>query len=305
MALVSVVLIFLNEERFIEEALQSVCNQTLTDWELILVDDGSTDRSTLIARNLAAEDQRVHYLDHPGHTNRGMSASRNLGAAHATAPYITFFDADDIYMPDMLAEQVNLLESMPDVAMVCGAMLYWHSWDPASTKADWTPLTGGVADLRLDPPEAALTIYPLARESPAAGTDVLVRRTVFEAVGGFEEHFRGLYSLYEDQAFLIKVYLRYPVYISSRVWRHYRLHDASCCAQITSTDYWRVRSFFLDWLQADVGRLGDPRVRAALRHCRRDLRYQRLRAHARQIVDRFLAQVPNKDKVARREASQA
>src|SRR4051812_25203026 len=51
--LVSVVLIFLDEERFLEEAVQSVCNQTMTDWELILVDDGSTDRSTRIARELA------------------------------------------------------------------------------------------------------------------------------------------------------------------------------------------------------------------------------------------------------------
>jgi glycosyltransferase involved in cell wall biosynthesis len=54
--LVSVALIFLNEERFLEEAVQSVHDQTLEDWELILVDDGSTDGSMLIARNLAAED---------------------------------------------------------------------------------------------------------------------------------------------------------------------------------------------------------------------------------------------------------
>jgi glycosyltransferase involved in cell wall biosynthesis len=56
-----------------------------------------------------------------------MSASRNLGAAHATAPYITFHDADDVWLPGKLAEQVELLESMPDVAMVCGALIYWYS----------------------------------------------------------------------------------------------------------------------------------------------------------------------------------
>ena len=292
MPLVSVVLIFLNEERFLGEAVRSVCDQTLADWELILVDDGSTDRSTLIARNLAEEDQRIRYVDHPEHANRGMSASRNLGAAHAAAPYITFFDADDVYDPDMLAEQVDLLESMPDIAMVSGAMLYWYSWDPASTNADFAPLTGGVADLRLDPPEAALTIYPLARETTAAGTDVLVRRSVFEAVGGFEERFNGIYHLYEDQAFLIKVYLRYPVYISSRVWRHYRQHDASRCQHTPERDYWRVRGFFLDWLHADVRRLGDPRVSAALRRARREVRYQTLKALALQAVDRLLAPLP-------------
>ena len=273
---VSVVLIFLNEERFLEEAVSSVCDQRLTDWELILVDDGSTDRSATIARDFAAQDNRIRYVDHPGHANRGAAASRNLGATHATAPYITFFDADDVYVPSMLAEQLDLLESMPDVAMVAGPMLYWRSWNPASTDADDAPLIGGVADRRLDPPEAALTIYPLARRSSAAGTDVLVRRSVFDAVGGFEEHFRGIYQLYEDQVFLIKVYLRYPVYISSRVWRHYRLHDASRCQHPSPADYWRVRGFFLDWLEADVMRLGDPRVSAAFLRARREIPYWRL-----------------------------
>src|ERR1700758_3779735 len=241
---VSVVLIFLNEERFLEEAVQSVRDQTLADWELILVDDGSTDRSTQIARDLAAADERIRYVDHPGHANRGMSASRNLGAAHATAPYLGFLDADDVWVPDKLAQQVDLLESMPDVALVCGAMLYWFSWDPAATEADRTARPGGMADRRLAPPEAALAIYPLGRPY-AAGVDLLVRRSVFEAVGGFEDRFRGAF---EDQAFLNKVYLRYSVYISSRVWLRYRQHDASCIAKLHRTrevNYWRVQGEFL------------------------------------------------------------
>ena len=99
MPVVSVVLIFLNEERFLEEAVRGVCEQTLTDWELVLVDDGSTDRSRAIARDLAAQDNRIRYIDHPGHQNRGAAASRNLGAAHTTAPYIAFIDADDYMSP--------------------------------------------------------------------------------------------------------------------------------------------------------------------------------------------------------------
>lgn len=292
MPLVSVVLIFLNEERFLEEAVKSVRDQKLADWELILVDDGSTDRSTMIACNLAAEDKRVRYVDHPGHANRGASASRNLGAAHATAPYIAFLDADDVWEPEKLAEQVDLLESMPDVAMVSGAVRYWYSWDPAATEQDYIVIK---SDRRLDPPEAALKLYPLGKD-PGAGVDLLVRRRVFEAVGGFEEHFRGIYQLYEDQVFLIKVYLRYPVYLSSRVWRHYRQHDASCVARTTGRDYWRVRGFFLDWLQADVRRLGDPRVTGALRRAGREIRYQPLNAHALQAVDRLLAPLPPKYK---------
>nr|MCH9732954.1 glycosyltransferase [Actinomycetes bacterium] len=73
MPVVSVVLIFLNEERFLEEAVRSVCDQTLVDWELILVDDGSTDRSTQIARDLVSRDARIRCTNHPGHENRGMA----------------------------------------------------------------------------------------------------------------------------------------------------------------------------------------------------------------------------------------
>jgi glycosyltransferase involved in cell wall biosynthesis len=272
MPLVSVVLNFLNEERFLEESVHSVRDQTLVDWELILVDDGSTDRSTSIARDLAAKDEKIRYVDHPGHQNRGRSTSRNVGVAGATSPYIAFLDADDVWVPDKLAEQVDLLASMPDVALVCGAQLFWYSWDPTSLRADRIVLTGGMADRRLEPPEAALTLRPLGRED-SAGVDLLVRRGVFEAVRGFEERFRGLF---DDQAFLIKVFLRYPVYISGRTWLHYRQHAASCCGQTTRTDYWRLQGVFLDWLEEDVGRLADTRVSAAVRRARRQLPYRRL-----------------------------
>jgi glycosyltransferase involved in cell wall biosynthesis len=275
--LVSVVLIFLNEERFLKDAVQSVYNQQLSDWELILVDDGSTDASTPIARNLAAKDDRIRYLDHPGHQNRGMSASRNLGVAHATAPYIAFLDADDVWIPEKLAEQVDLLEKERDVAMVVGAIRFWYSWDPAASTGDWVMFPGGFTDEhRFDPPEAALALQPIG-QLPNAGMDLLVRRTVFEAVGGFEERFPGLF---EDQAFIIKVFLRYPVYISPRAWLRYRQHDESCIAQITRTEHLRLRGDFLKWLQDESGRHGDSRVDAAVRRARRALPYQKLYSRA-------------------------
>ncbi|WP_197518697.1 glycosyltransferase family 2 protein [Mycobacterium sp. ACS1612] len=274
MPLVSVVVIFLNAGGFLEEAVQSIRGQTLSDWELILVDDGSTDRSTSIARSLATEDDRIRYIDHPGHQNRGMSASRNFGVAHTTAQYISFLDADDVWEPETLAERVNILENMPDVALVCGALRYWHSWDAASTMEDRIVLTGGLAERRLDPPEAALALYPLGRGA-TAGVDMMVRRSAYEAVGGFEERFRGRY---EDQAFLIKIFMRYSIYVSSRPWYRYRQHDASCSGQLSPSDWSTRRRIFLDYLQEleDSGRIDDRRVSAAVRRARRALPYQQL-----------------------------
>ena len=265
MPLVSVVLIFLNEERFLEEAVRTVREQTLTDWELVLVDDGSTDRSTAIARDLARADERIRYVDHPGHENRGTGVSRNFGVAHTTAPYIAFIDGDDVWMPGKLTEQVELLEGMPDVAMVSGAIRYWYSWDPAAVRADTLRLILDVAtDRRFDPPDAALAGYPLGR-GDCGYVDLLIRRTVFDAVGGFEERFRGVC---EDQSLYFKVFLRYPVYISSRTWLSYRQHGASTWAQTGRTEYLRVQLVFLDWLKDGVERLGHARVSAAFRRAR-------------------------------------
>jgi len=278
--LVSVVLIFLDEEVFLDEAVQSVLDQTLTDWELILVDDGSTDASTRIARDCATRDPRICYIDHERHENRGMAASRNLGVANSTAPYLAFMDADDVWIPEKLAEQVDLLDRMPDIAMVNGAMVLWHSWDPTSALRDTVALTGAVENHRYDPPDAALNIYPLVPVD-GAGVDLMVRRAVFDEVGGFEERFRGMY---EDQSFLIKVFLRYSVYISSRPWILYRQHKDSACAATSYTDYLRIRGDFLDWLRDDVERLGDPRVSAALQLARRRVRYRQPIASA---VDRL------------------
>src|SRR3982751_5066411 len=98
---VTAIIIFLNEEKYLAEAVESVFSQTCRDWELLLVDDGSTDESTRMAR----EDQDRHpeqikYLEHPGHANLGMSVSRNLGISHASGEYIAFLDGDDIWTPD-------------------------------------------------------------------------------------------------------------------------------------------------------------------------------------------------------------
>src|SRR5215470_3934185 len=102
---VSVVTIFLNAERFIEGALESVFAQTYESWELLLVDDGSTDGSTAIARRFADRNpERVRYIEHAGHVNRGMSASRNAGACAARGIYVAFLDADDVWLSHKLEE---------------------------------------------------------------------------------------------------------------------------------------------------------------------------------------------------------
>lgn len=257
----SVVVIFLDAERFLEEAIEGVLGQTYPSWELWLVDDGSSDASTGIARRHAdCDPERIHYLEHAGHRNLGMSASRNLGISHARGEYVAPLDADDVWLPEKLERQVAILEEHPQAALLFGAPLYWSSWTarPEDEAKDY------VIDLRLpanrvyDPPEL-LERFLRRTAPPPCPSDVLVRREAVEKVCGFEDRFKGMY---EDQAFFSKLLLRFPTYVSDETWDRYRQHDASCYAVAKATGARdRARQVFLGWLRDHLsaeGRTSGP-----------------------------------------------
>jgi glycosyltransferase involved in cell wall biosynthesis len=279
---VSVIAIFLNGEQFLAEAVDSVIAQTYADWELLLVDDGSGPAATEIAKGFVARHPgKIRYLEHPGHVNRGAAATRNLGIRHARGEYLALIDADDVWLPSKLSDQVAILDALPEVGMVCGSAIYWGSW---SGGKDILQPTGHVQDAVVPPPEATLGLYPLGRAAAPCPSDIVLRSEVARAIGGFEEQFTGSYQLYEDQAFLAKLYLTSAIYCSSRTWLKYRLHPDSCVARVNKAGkYDEVRKYFLFWLVAylrprtDV----DRRVQAALRRA--------LRRHRHPGIHRVLA----------------
>lgn len=244
---VSVVCIFLNVERFLAEAIESVLVQDFPDFELLLVDDGSTDASTGIARGLAGRfPAKLRYLEHPGHSNRGMSASRNLGIRSASAPYVAFIDADDRWRGTKLSEQVAILDREREAAMACGRVNYWSSWRGGTDRLVYT---GHARDGLSRAPETLLRLYPLGVADAPCPSDVMVRRAAIDAVGGFDEHFTGFY---EDMAFFAKIFAEWPVCFSSRAWTDYRQHDDSA-SSLTRPDQRRsIRRTFLDRFESYV-----------------------------------------------------
>jgi len=250
--LVSVLVGFFNAEQFIEETIASVFSQTLDDWELILVDDGSSDGSSAIAQRYAREHpDRVHYCTHEGQLNRGVCASRNLAIGRAQGRFIAILDADDVWLPEKLAEQVDVLEEHPHVGMTFGAARYWRQWNAsgAPTGNDYTPSPGIEIDTVHEPPSLLRRCHPLGRAVAPCPSDLLLRREALLAVNGFEEEFSGIYQMYEDQAFLAKIYIAVPVFASAKTWTLYRLHDGSCCYRVESSGQERiVRLYYLNWL---------------------------------------------------------
>ena len=119
----SVIAIFLDGESYLAETVESVIAQSFGNWELLLVDDGSGTAATAIAKAYAARyPQQICYLEHPGHINRGTSASRNLGIRHARGEFIALIDADDVWLPSKLADHIAVLDAHPEVGMVCGLL---------------------------------------------------------------------------------------------------------------------------------------------------------------------------------------
>ena len=122
---VSIVMPVHNQAAWLRSAIESVRRQQRADWELLIVNDGSTDESGVLADTLAAEDPlRIRCLAHPGGKRLGAAASRNLAIAVAHGAYLAFLDADDLYAPEKLAFEVEILDQNPRAAMLYGPALW-------------------------------------------------------------------------------------------------------------------------------------------------------------------------------------
>lgn len=291
---ISVITIFRDAERFLGSAVASVQAQTLDAWELLLVDDGSTDGSTALARTLAASDpQRIRYLEHPGHANLGMSASRNHGLAQARAPYIAFLDADDAYLPQRLERAAALLDANSGVDMVQTESIHWIAPRvPGEAAAELRRLRSLWPDGSvIEPPQALVAFLDLPALSVPT-CDITLRREVTRGLGGFEAQFR---DLCEDRVFLTKVYLARRVLVCAEFLARVRVHDTSCTHSIQLTAhradgaYQRGIAAFRAWVCAYLRAQGTTdRALLALRarwespatNSRARGRFMMLRAHA-------------------------
>ena len=296
---VTAIVIFWNAETFLQAAIDSVFAQSFGDWELLLVDDGSDDGSTEIARRCAAlNPERVRYLQHEDHRNHGMSATRNLGLAHARGEFVAFLDADDVWLPNKLRHQLERIERHPEVGVVYGPTLYWYGWTGAARdqRRDHYGRTGFTGEVVVPPPELLVTSLRTEGGTMPGICSLLIRRHVLEAVGGFEDEFRGSY---EDQVLLSKLFAHTPVLVTDRCTDRYRQHDRSHCALAKQSGEYDenlphpARERYLHWLAAYVERTGLrhddlrhllERSLAVYRHPRRHAAWRRVERAVRRPI---------------------
>lgn len=121
--LISIIIPAYNVEKYIVECLQSVQRQTVANWQAIIVEDGSTDKTAKIAQTITEQDNRFRLIRQP---NAGVSAARNTGLQAATGVYVAFLDGDDMWEPTFLAELLAAIQA-PNVDMAyCG---YTHLYE--------------------------------------------------------------------------------------------------------------------------------------------------------------------------------
>ncbi len=210
--LISVVMSVFNGERYLGEAMESILNQSFRDFELIVIDDGSTDDSAKILRTFAAQDSRVQVHSQ---ANCGLVEALNRGFGLARGRYIARMDADDISVKDRLLWQASFLERNPDVGVVGGAIQRIDS--------DGTPL-----EVKYYAPTDAEIKTALFRNCcELAHPAVLIRKEVFIQTGGY----RAAFIDAEDYDLWLRIAEHCQLANLNEILLQYRVHPA----QITRT----------------------------------------------------------------------
>lgn len=220
---VSVVIPTYNHQQYLPSTLDSVFGQTFTDYEVIVINDGSPDDTAALLKPLA-ESSRIRYIEQP---NAGQAAARNRGLKEARGEFVALLDDDDIWPADKLEWQVGRLRESPQVGLVAGDRIWWHG-DEAEP------------DVALDPTRCrTLTFEALFEGNPIASPgQVTIRRDLLDRVGGFDASIWGADDY--DLWFRLTRITRFEVY--ERVALLYRAHATNASANLDRMlwNTWRV-----------------------------------------------------------------
>jgi glycosyltransferase involved in cell wall biosynthesis len=201
---ISVVMSVYNGEWFLKQAIDSILTQTFTDFEFIVINDGSTDETSDILAHYAKSDSRLQVYPQ---ANQGLIASLNRGCSLARAKYIARLDADDVAFQDRLERQLRFLEQNPDVALLGGAMVVIDA--ECNKIATWHyPLT--YAQIK----------QAICRYDPFGHSAVVIRKDAFEKIGGYGKAFRHA----EDYDLWLRIAEQNKVANLAECVTYYRLH---------------------------------------------------------------------------------
>ncbi len=205
---VSVCICSYNHARFLPQTIDSVLSQTFQDFELIIIDDGSSDNSHAILTDYQKRyPEKIHYQWHEGHANRGISASCNIALGRARGQYFAWLGSDDYWFPEKLAKQVRFLTEHPEVGMV------YSSAQTLDVAGNLLPVFGAQESITVDAWRSFVVSNPVC-----ASTAMIVHKA-FEEVGTFDERL-----VFSDWELWIRLAAKFPIGFMPEPLAAYRVH---------------------------------------------------------------------------------
>jgi glycosyltransferase involved in cell wall biosynthesis len=185
--LVTIIIPVYNGEKYLAEAIESVSGQTYQNWELIIVNDASTDFSQEIAEQYVKKDKRIKLINHA--ENKYRAGALNTGIKKAKGKYISFLDADDLYLKNKTERQVEFLEKNPEIDLVYGDMEVFddkgkkYLQNSIEFKKDPRDILLEVSEKEIAPGTSAFSILCYKNEPKGIpGCSVMIRKKVFDEV---------------------------------------------------------------------------------------------------------------------------
>jgi glycosyltransferase involved in cell wall biosynthesis len=206
---ISVIMSVYNGGRFLSQAVESILAQTFSDFEFIIIDDGSTDDSRAVLQQFAQKDQRIKLTSRE---NRGLTKSLNEGIAMAQGEFLARMDSDDVSLPERFALQIEFLRAHPDCVAVGG--------DSVRIDEDGREMTGPKMPVSHDEIEAELL---LGKGGALMHPTLMVRKEAMNAVGGYRE----LFKTSQDLDLYLRLAQKGKLANIPQVVLRYRIHDAS------------------------------------------------------------------------------
>ncbi|MGI4792365.1 MAG: glycosyltransferase family 2 protein [Janthinobacterium lividum] len=251
---ISIVIPAYNAEAYLAWTLDSVLAQTVTAWELLIVDDGSADRTAAIAEFYARQDPRICLISQ---ANAGVSAARNFGfdRSDPSTEFLIFLDADDVWEPSALAVLLETLGDHPEAPAAYGLARYiGKAGEPIELG-----ICEGHQQFRIGLENGRVIVWPPERPTTFAveavmervmtsGT-VLIRRLAFQSAGLFDVHLR----MWEDWDFWLRLSRVGGLIFRNTLVLGYRRHDTNISGQLDLLEAgeWRVRYQLLESVKDD------------------------------------------------------
>lgn len=217
---VSVIIPTFNRAHTLARAIDSVLGQSHENFELIIVDDGSTDNTVELLKSYG---EKLKYFTTE---NKGVSAARNFGVKNSDGRWLAFLDSDDEWLPEKLAKQLELLIHFPNLPLIHGEEIWVRNGKRVNQKKKHKKAGGSIYQMCL----------PLCCISPSAA---IIKREVYQELGGFDEEF----VVCEDYDLWLKITSLHEVgFVPTPIINKYGGHEDQLSSKYKAMDLWRVRA---------------------------------------------------------------